>query len=330
MPGQPPADHVICPCFNVKQSRIIHCLDSGGARDLEDIRILSRAGAGCGGCEFEVEALVEAFYRKHESSGLSQRQRTLRRLLIANKRLIVWNKELLRRVRSTLKPRPSFFGAWWTEGKGLHTRIHLCNIASPAAPKRLWTERVTIEVFCDQGRLLGTDERTLGRSESVNLEVRDLLSDKHFSGHGLLRVKYHNRRALGSKRFYSHYYGEQGLTLVHEKLSGYRKGPGGYWTLSGVPSASNLDTHLIVSNGTTSPLSGTVTLSNLSGVQRVQPTDLIPPLGTRFIGLREMFSGMNSFLAGQPGTAQVSLRRGVMTCYVVHDRGADTWQIQHL
>ncbi len=47
--ADPEADAIIRPCFNVSRGRIRKILASGRARDLSDIRILSRAAPAAAG-----------------------------------------------------------------------------------------------------------------------------------------------------------------------------------------------------------------------------------------------------------------------------------------
>ena len=150
------------------------------------MRILSRAGAGCGGCEFDVEELIASEFVERTGS-LSQRQQALRRVLIANRRIIEGQRTLLRAIRSAFRPRPAFYGTWWVERPDLHARINLCNVASPAAPTRVWPKAITLDLFTAEGKLTASRSVRLAPYTSQTFEVRDLLPKGIRAGTGSIR-----------------------------------------------------------------------------------------------------------------------------------------------
>lgn len=53
-------EKTICFCHNVPLGRIRRAMEEEGAQSVEDIQRLTCASTGCGGCEMEVVAILNA------------------------------------------------------------------------------------------------------------------------------------------------------------------------------------------------------------------------------------------------------------------------------
>lgn len=54
----PVKDQVICLCHDVPASAVKEAVDVSGARTVEEVATLTRAGSSCGACKCRVERLV--------------------------------------------------------------------------------------------------------------------------------------------------------------------------------------------------------------------------------------------------------------------------------
>jgi len=57
----------ICFCHNVSLSRLREAFEDG-ALTFEDLQEKTRCSTGCGGCEFEVKAILEDFLEKTKTA----------------------------------------------------------------------------------------------------------------------------------------------------------------------------------------------------------------------------------------------------------------------
>ena len=54
----PVKDQVVCLCYDVPASAVREAVDVSGARTVEEVATLTRAGSSCGACKCRVERLV--------------------------------------------------------------------------------------------------------------------------------------------------------------------------------------------------------------------------------------------------------------------------------
>jgi len=57
--GQEDKGPLICSCFGVSLGAIVDAIAGGGARSVEDIGALLRAGTNCGSCRPELKSILE-------------------------------------------------------------------------------------------------------------------------------------------------------------------------------------------------------------------------------------------------------------------------------
>ncbi len=192
----------------------------------------------------------------------------------------------------------------------LHARISLCNVASPAAPTRVWHEAITLDLFTAEGKLAASRSVRLAPYESQTVEVRDLLPKGVTSGHGLLRVD----TTIAAHRAPSAFT-RTCITIAVDvrtrEVQRLPEGPSRVLDVVGVPSSARLDVSLIVVNGTEGLLSGHVVLTNVRGERREGAAVRVPPLGTSLIRLREAVP-TDRLACPRHGHGTATFRRGVI------------------
>ena len=58
-------EDIVCVCHNVKKKSITESILNYGAKTVEDIGRLTRAGIVCGGCQWDIEDILEEVIRQN-------------------------------------------------------------------------------------------------------------------------------------------------------------------------------------------------------------------------------------------------------------------------
>jgi len=135
---------------------------------------------------------------------------------------------------------------------------------------------------------------------------------------------------LGSSRAYLHWYNDRSLTSSHEKFGLTIPAVGGYWTVPNVHDSDDYRVHLAVTNLDARPYLSDVVLKDDEG-HELQAQVWLPPNGSRFVSLAELFQDAHGFLHGQPGVLYFgNNRQPAMYYYFVQNQRLGTWRAQHL
>jgi hypothetical protein len=133
-----------------------------------------------------------------------------------------------------------------------------------------------------------------------------------------------------SSRAYLHWYNERCLTSSHEKFGTVIPAVGGYWTVPNVQHHAGYKVHLAVVNLDDHPYMSTVTLTDADGARCDATLDL-PPLGSAFASLEDLFADPDGFLGARPGTLSFGNNtQPSMYYYFVANDLLGTWRAQHL
>jgi hypothetical protein len=160
-------------------------------------------------------------------------------------------------------------------------------------------------------------------SELLPIELRGKLSS------GQVLADFEGAQ-LGSSRAYLHWYNERSLTSSHEKFGLTIPAVGGYWTVPDVRDTDDYRVHLAVSNLENQPYASDVTLKDDEG-HALRAQVWLPPNGSRFVALGDLFQAPRAFLHEQPGALYFgNNRQAAMYYYFVYNPRLGTWRAQHL
>ena len=235
------------------------------------------------------------------------------------------------RQQQEYRQNPRRMASWYRDAEDMHTRICISNLELPEAPHLCQPATVNLSLL-DQDGVQVTEKRyKLGRNGSLVLEVAELLpSDRRGKVlSGQVRMDFEGEN-LGSSRAYLHWYNRQGLTSSHEKFGKTIPAVAGYWTVPSVQHDAGYRTYLAVINLDDTRYSSDVVLKDHAACP-LQGTLEVPPSGSRFVSLDDLFVDPSGFLSGKPGTLQFgnNLQPAIYYYFVANDT-LGTWRAQHL
>lgn len=226
-------------------------------------------------------------------------------------------------------PRP--MASWFRDAADMRTRVFVSNLELPEAAHVCQPVSLLVSLFDPAGASIIFRRFHVGRNASLVLELRELLPTAR-RGHvpsGQVRLDFEGPY-LGSSRAYLHWYNEHGLTSSHEKFGLTIPAVGGYWTVPNVQHTPDYRVHLAVTNLDTRPYTSTISLKDAGGASRQTHVEL-PPNGSRFCALDELFEAPDGFLGDQPGVLYFgNNRQPAMYYYFVANQRLGTWRAQHL
>jgi hypothetical protein len=235
------------------------------------------------------------------------------------------------RTRRAWREQPRRMASWYRDAVDMHTRVCVSNLEVPEAAKLCEDVTVLVSLFDQDGGELTSKRFPLRRNQSQMLELSQLLPSAR-RGHvlsGQVRVDFEGAQ-LGSSRAYLHWYNDRGLTSSHEKFGLTIPAVGGYWTVPNVQDSEDYRVHLAVTNLDERPYVSTITLKDQGG-DALETTVELPPNGSRFLSLSEVFSEATHFLSGRPGVLYFgNNHQPAMYYYFIANQRLGTWRAQHL
>jgi hypothetical protein len=235
------------------------------------------------------------------------------------------------RQRRNWRAHPRRMASWFRDADDLHTRLFVSNLELPEAPEACQPCDVLVSLFDQQGAHLVSRRRRLARNATLVQELGDLLPEprRGHSESGQVIVDFEGAQ-LGSSRAYLHWYNAQSLTSTHEKFGLTIPAVGGYWTVPNVLDTDEYRVHLAVVNLDPKPYVSAITLKDDEGYALQTKLEL-PPHGSRFVGLDELFDNPRRFLHDRPGVLYFgNNRQPAMYYYFVANERLGTWRAQHL
>jgi hypothetical protein len=235
------------------------------------------------------------------------------------------------RQRQSWREHPRRMASWYRDTPELRTRVNISNLEMPEAAHLCQPTDIHLRLYDPDGALVASKRFHLRRNASLVLELHDLLpagwQDRLPSGQMVIDFE---GLHLGSSRAYLHWYNDYSLTSSHEKFGLTIPAVGGYWTVPNVQHADEYRVHLAVTNLDTQPYTSSITLKDADGQARETEVEL-PPGGSRFVCLDELFEDPASFLGDRPGVLYFgNNRQPAMYYYFVENARLGTWRAQHL
>jgi hypothetical protein len=235
------------------------------------------------------------------------------------------------RQRRALRANPRRMASWYRDADDLRTRLFVSNLEVPEAPELCQLASLVVRLLDSDGTQLAQRRFSLGRNASLVIETRDLLpvARQGKVESGQVQVDFEGQH-LGSSRAYLHWYNDRGLTSSHEKYGISIPAVGGYWTVPNVQDNDEYSVRLAVTNLDGAPYRSEVTLKD-DEAHAVHATVDLPPNGSRFLRLDELFNNPRGFLHDQPGVLYFgNNRQPAMYYYFVLNQRLGTWRAQHL
>ncbi|MBV9581113.1 MAG: hypothetical protein JO057_21235 [Chloroflexi bacterium] len=235
------------------------------------------------------------------------------------------------RERQRWRAHPRRMAAWYCDTPELHTRLIVSNLELPEAPQLCTDTSAHVSLLDQDGLTLAQRRLALARNASAVLELGELLpADRRAdvaSGQVIVDLE---GPQLGSSRAYLHWYTARSLTSSHEKFGLTIPAVGGYWTVPDVRESDDYRVHLAISNLEEQAYVSEVTLKDDEG-HALRAQVWLPPNGSRFVSLGELFQNPGGFLHDQPGVVYVgNNQQAAMYYYFVHNPRLGTWRAQHL
>jgi hypothetical protein len=221
--------------------------------------------------------------------------------------------------------------SWYRDMPDLHTRLFVSNLEVPEAPQLTREVTALVRLFDSQGAQVAMQRFAIPRNASLTLETAELLpsSLRDRLPSGQLVVDFEAAQ-LGSSRAYLHWYNDHSLTSTHEKFGLTIPAVGGYWTVPDVHDSEDYQVHLAVINLDQQGYRSGLTLKDDEGHALSAQLDL-PPNGSRFVRLGEVFPDMHAFLHDRPGVLYFgNNRQPAMYYYFIRNQRLGTWRAQHL
>lgn len=235
------------------------------------------------------------------------------------------------RQRQNLRANPRRMASWYRDTDDMRTRLFISNLEVPEAPQLCETVSIVVRLLDPGGAPLARRRYSLARNASLVVELRELLpSDARGRiESGQVQIDFEGTH-LGSSRAYLHWYNDHSLTSSHEKYGVTIPAVGGYWTVPDVQDSDDYSVRLAVINLDRLPYVSEVTLKD-DEAHEVHATVALPPNGSRFLKLDELFNNPRGFLHGQPGVLYFgNNRQPAMYYYFVKNQRLGTWRAQHL
>jgi hypothetical protein len=190
---------------------------------------------------------------------------------------------------------------------------------------------VVVRLFDPDGAPLGSRRLRLARNGSLVVELSQVLPEaaRGRLPSGQVQIDFEGPQ-LGSSRAYLHWYNDHSLTSSHEKFGLTIPAVGGYWTVPNVQDSDDYRVHLAIANLDARPYTSSIVLKDAEGHPRETRLDL-PPNGSRFVSLPDLFPDLAAFLDHRPGILYFgNNHQAAMYYYFVHNERLGTWRAQHL
>lgn len=235
------------------------------------------------------------------------------------------------RQRQRHRATPRRMASWYRDTPDMHTRLFVSNLELPEAPRLCEPISVMLRLFDRDGGPLAARRFAIARGGTLTCELRELLPLAR-RGHidsGQVVVDFEGGH-IGSSRAYLHWYNDHSLTSSHEKFGLTIPAVGGYWTVPNVQDSEEYRVHLAVTNLDAQWYVSDVILKDDEG-HELQTEVGLPPNGSRFVALDELFQNPRGFLHGEPGVLYFgNNRQPAMYYYFVQNQRLGTWRAQHL
>lgn len=235
------------------------------------------------------------------------------------------------RQRRGWRANPRRMASWYRDADDMHTRLFVSNLEMPEAPQLCQPISLLVRLFDATGTAQTQRRFAIGRNTSLVLEVADLLlpSQRGRLDSGQVQIDFEGPH-LGSSRAYLHWYNARSLTSSHEKFGITIPAVGGYWTVPNVQDSDEYSVRLAVVNLDSRPYTSDVTLKD-DEAHALHAAVELPPNGSRFLRLDELFHNPRGFLHDQPGVLYFgNNRQPAMYYYFVLNQRLGTWRAQHL
>jgi hypothetical protein len=226
---------------------------------------------------------------------------------------------------------PRRMASWFSDTDDLRTRLFVSNLEVPEAPQLCEPASLLVTLFDQSGAQLASKRFHVARNASLVLELSALLPVER---RGIISsgqvVADFEAAHLGSSRAYLHWYNARSLTSSHEKFGLTIPAVGGYWTVPNVQDDPEYRVHLAVVNLDQRPYTSSIVLKDAEGHPREAYLHL-PPNGSRFASLPELFPDAAAFLDHRPGILYFgNNQQPAMYYYFVANQRLGTWRAQHL
>ncbi|MDQ6675220.1 MAG: hypothetical protein M3069_31540 [Chloroflexota bacterium] len=235
------------------------------------------------------------------------------------------------RQRQSWRAHPRRMASWFRDADDMHTRLFVSNLEVPEAPHLCQPASVTVRLFDQAGNAEASRRFSISRNASLVLELGDVLRPRR-RGHlpsGQVCIDFEGAQ-LGSARAYLHWYNDQSLTSSHEKFGLTIPAVGGYWSVPDVQDSEEYRVYLAVTNLDANSYTSDITIKD-SEAHALHTTVELPPNGSRFLSLGELFHDLSGFLHGEPGVLYFgNNHQPAMYYYFVHNQRLATWRVQHL
>jgi hypothetical protein len=235
------------------------------------------------------------------------------------------------RQRQRWRANPRRMASWYRDADDMHTRLFVSNLEIPEAPELCQPCAVGVRLFDATGSQLTKRRFGLARNASLVLELAELLPEalRGTIESGQVQIDFEGAH-LGSSRAYLHWYNANGLTSSHEKYGTTIPAVGGYWTVPDVQDTDDYCVRLAVTNLDAAPYISEMTLKD-DEAHSLTATVELPPNGSRFLRLDELFYDVRGFLHSRPGVLYFgNNRQPAMYYYFVKNERLGTWRAQHL
>jgi hypothetical protein len=235
------------------------------------------------------------------------------------------------RQRQSWRTHPRRMASWYRDAPDMRTRLFVSNLEMPDAPQHCQPTSVRVILLNQDGAHVIARRCAVSRNASLTLELREMLPPSYRGRvqSGQVIVDFEGPQ-LGSSRAYMHWYNERSLTSSHEKFGLTIPAVGGYWTVPNVQDNDEYQVHLAVTNLDHQWYVSDVTLKDDEG-HALEAEVGLPPNGSRFVALDELFRDPRGFLHNRPGVLYFgNNRQPAMYYYFVQNKRLGTWRAQHL
>ena len=324
------AGRKICLCMGVTDETIAACYASGH-RTIDEIRTITRACTRCFGCEadlhsFYTSVLVPGKFRVPRQGWRGALARAAAGYDLYRAAQRYYHRSVRWRVH------PIVFGALVVERRDLHARMIVANVDDGADAPACGAVDLDVRLIDAAGTTVMVERREVGANRTLVIEASDLLraaaaADGTFAGMLLLEGR---RRHIGSLRPYVHYYNDVSIASTHDQWTADETRHHGFCTMVRVAADRRLAIHLSASNLESVPYRSAVVLTNHHGAQREAFVEL-PPRGTLFTGVGDLFGPLEDFLEGRLGTVRFeNWSHRAMYYFLAHDPVTNAWNVNHL
>jgi hypothetical protein len=235
------------------------------------------------------------------------------------------------RERQSWRAHPRRMASWFRDTPDMRTRLCVSNLEVPEAHELCQPTNLVVRLFEPDGRPLTSRRFHVARNGSLVVELHDLLPPgaRGRLPSGQVQVDFEGPQ-LGSSRAYLHWYNERSLTSSHEKFGLTIPAVGGYWTVPNVQDSDEYRVHLAITNLDRRAYTSSIVLKDAEGHPRETSLE-IPPNGSRFVALPDLFADAAAFLDHRPGILYFgNNHQPAMYYYFIHNQRLGTWRAQHL